>query len=351
MKRVGKVLGIILIVIVGLVLAAAAAVLARYHGELRTLLSIRQVEDTSFFTMEYHGDYGLDEFLTTGASSDAELKDFIINRLLKGIPMDFELPELGCSTFAAKLADGSSVFGRNFDELACPSMMVITRPKNGYDSISMVNLSYIGFSDKLLPTNMKDSLFALAAPYAPLDGVNEKGLTAGMLFIAMDPTNQDTGKIDITTTSAVRMLLDKCATVEEAVEMLSRYDMHASAGGCFHFHIADAQGGSVVVEYVNGEMLVVEENAATNFLFNEVKGVRPIGEDRYESMKETLGENGGVFEDMEDAMSLLEKVAQHGGPRERAGTRWSCIYNQTEPSLLLALDRDYENLYAFGLEK
>ena len=71
-----------------------------------------------------------------GAKSDAELKKFIISRLLKGIPMDFELTELGCSTFAAKLSDGSSVYGRNFDEVACPSMMVITRPENGYVSIT-----------------------------------------------------------------------------------------------------------------------------------------------------------------------------------------------------------------------
>ena len=351
MKKLGKILKWILIVLLALVVAVVGSVAVIYRGELKTLLSIEQVEGTDFFTMEYSGDYGLDEFLQVGAKSDAELKDFIIKRLLKGIPMDFELPELGCSTFAAKLSDGSSVYGRNFDEVACPSMMVITRPENGYDSISMVNLSYIGFSDDYLPDSMLNSVLTLAAPYVPLDGVNEKGLTAGMLFISSDPTNQQEDKIDITTTSAVRMILDKCATVDEAVEMLSNYNMHSSAGGCFHFHIADAQGGSVVVEYVNDEMLVVEENAATNFLFNHVVGVRDIGRDRYDVMKARLAQNGGVFEDMRDAMSLLEAVKQNGGPTSRAGTRWSCIYNQTEPALLLSVNRDYENLYTFTLEK
>lgn len=351
MKMVGKLFKWILIVLLILSLLLVGGFLAMYHGELRTLMSIERVEGTDFFTMECVSDYGLDDFLKTGAASDGELKDFIIARLLKGIPMDFELPELGCSTFAAKLENGDSVYGRNFDEIGCPSMMVITRPKNGYDSISMVNLSYIGYSKKNLPDTFVNSLLALAAPYVPLDGVNEKGLTAGMLFISTDPTHQDTGKIDITTTSAVRMILDRCATVEEAVEMLSQYDMHASAGGCFHFHIADAQGGSVVVEYVNNEMKVVQENAATNFLFNKLPGVREIGRDRYEIMKNRLEENGGVFKDMRDAMTLLEAAAQHGGETQRAGTRWSCIYNQTEPSLLLAVNRDYENLYTFALEK
>lgn len=350
MRKLGEIMKWILIVLVVVILAVVGTLAVMYRGELKTIFSIEQVEGTNFFTMEYAGDYGLDEFLQTGASSDAELKDFIISRLLKGIPMDFELPELGCSTFAAKLSDGSSVYGRNFDEVACPSMMVITRPENGYDSISMVNLSYIGFSDDYLPDSPLNSILALAAPYVPLDGVNEKGLTAGMLYISSAPTDQQTEKIDITTTSAVRMILDKCATVDEAVEMLSQYDMHASAGGCFHFHIADAQGGSVVVEYVRDEMMVVEENAATNFLFNSIPGVREIGRDRYDVMKATLEANGGVFEDMHDAMSLLEAVDQDGGPTQRAGTRWSCIYNQTKPELLLAVNRDYENMYTFSLD-
>lgn len=350
MKKLMKGLSGVLLAAVLLAVVAVIVICVIYRGELRTLNSIRRMEDDSFFTMEYHADYGLDEFLEVGASSDGELKDFIIKRLLRGLPLDFELPELGCSTFAAKLSDGSSVFGRNFDEIACPSMMVITRPKNGYDSISMVNLSYIGFSEEKLPVKFADSLFALAAPYAPLDGVNEKGLTAGMLFIAAPSTNQDTGKVDITTTSAVRMILDRCATVGEAVELLSKYDMHASAGGCFHFHIADARGGSVVVEYVNNEMKVVEEHAATNFLFNPVPGVREIGRDRYDKMKRALERNGGVFEDMEAAMHLLHVVAQDGGPDQRAGTRWSSVYNQTKPSLLLAVNRDYDNLYEFTLE-
>ena len=170
-----------------------------------------------------------------------------------------------------------------------------------------------------------------------------------MLYISSAPTDQQTDKIDITTTTAVRMILDKCATVDEAVAMLSQYDMHSSAGGCFHFHIADAQGGSVVVEYVADGMKVVEENAATNFLFNPMPGVREIGRDRYDVMKKALEENGGVFEDERDAMRLLEAVAQHGGPDQQAGTRWSSIYNQTETELLLSVNRDYENLYSFKL--
>lgn len=350
MKTIGKILKWILIAALVLVLAVIGGFYAMYHGEINTMATIDQLDD-QLFALEYKADYGFSEFLEIGASSDAEVKDFIMKRLLRGMPLDFELPTLGCSTFSAKLENGDSVFGRNFDELACPMMVVTTRPEDGYDSISMVNLSYIGYSDSYLPDSIPNSLLALAAPYVPLDGVNEKGLSAGILFISSAPTNQRTDKVDITTTTAIRMLLDRCATVDEAVEMLSQYDMHSSANACFHIHIADAQGGSVVVEYVEDEMMVVEEKAATNFLFNPLAGVREIGRDRYETMIARLEENGGAFADMRDAMTLLEAVKQNGDETSRAGTRWSCIYNQTNPELLLAVNRDYENLYTFALEK
>lgn len=348
MKKLGKILKWILIALLALAVAIAGGFYAMFHGEINTLAAIDQLNE-QLFSMEYKADYGFSEFLETGASSDGEVRDFIVRRLLRGMPMDFELPTLGCSTFSAKLENGDSVFGRNFDELGCPMMTVITRPDDGYASISMVNLSYIGYSDSYLPDSIPNSLLALAAPYVPLDGVNEKGLSAGILFISSEPTNQQTGKVNITTTTAIRMLLDRCATVEEAVGMLGKYDMHSSAGACFHIHIADAQGGSVVVEYVNDEMMVVEEKAATNFLFNPLAGVREIGRDRYETMTAKLEENGGVFADERDAMTLLEAASQDGGPEKRSGTRWSCVYNQTEPSLLLAVNRDYETLYTFTL--
>ena len=127
-------------------------------------------------------------------------------------------------------------------------LFVRTAPEDGYRSISMVNLSYIGFGEGKLPTSLLDSLLTLAAPYVPLDGLNEKGLAVGVLLIDTEPTDQQTDKPDITTTTAIRLLLDRAATVDEALALLSQYDMHASANSCYHFQIADAAGRAVVVE-------------------------------------------------------------------------------------------------------
>lgn len=65
-------------------------------------------------------------------------------------------------------------------------------------------------------------------------------------------------------------MLDKAKNVDEALALLSSYDMHSSANSCYHFQICDASGKSVVVEYVDDEMKVVypDKNyqCATNFL-------------------------------------------------------------------------------------
>lgn len=65
------------------------------------------------------------------------------------------------------------------------------------------------------------------------------------------------------------MLLDKVASVEEAVSLLEQYDMHASMGYMMHLALADITGRRVVVEYVDNEMVVIETPVATNFYLAE----------------------------------------------------------------------------------
>lgn len=74
-----------------------------------------------------------------------------------------------------------------------------------------------------------------------------------------------TGKPNLTTTTAIRLLLNQAADVDEALELLNQYDMHASMGMMVHFALADASGRSVAVEYVDNQMIVIETPVLTNF--------------------------------------------------------------------------------------
>ncbi len=340
-----------LIALAVLLATAVGGILLLFQGELRTLATIERMDDTSLFTMEYKGDYGFDDFLVKGgASNDNELLDFITKKLLKGLPLSLDIPDLGCSTFSAQTPEGDAIFGRNFDMYYSPALFVRTAPKNGYKSISMVNLAYIGFGEDKLPTTMLNSILTLAAPYVPLDGMNEKGLAVGVLLIDTESTNQQTEKPDITTTTAIRLILDKAATVDEALALLEQYDMHASANSCYHFQIADATGKSVVVEYIGDKMVVIDSPRATNFLLTPGDWTFGGGYDRFDILENVMTEKNGVLT-AEEGMNLLEAVSQKVQVDKTSTTQWSCLYNQTQGTVDIAMLRDYENIYSFGLEK
>ncbi|MGG4344101.1 C45 family autoproteolytic acyltransferase/hydolase [Paenibacillus lautus] len=71
------------------------------------------------------------------------------------------------------------------------------------------------------------------------DGVNEKGLAAGLHFVSFD--GYEAG---LSPWVGVRMILESCGTVEEASYML-RHIPHAA---CYNFSIGDARGNMAVVE-------------------------------------------------------------------------------------------------------
>lgn len=77
--------------------------------------------------------------------------------------------------------------------------------------------------------------------------------------------DQNTEKPDITTTTAIRMLLDRAADAEEALDLLEQYDLHGSKGMMVHFALSDTKGRSVSVEYVDQQMVVTDTPVVTNF--------------------------------------------------------------------------------------
>ena len=86
-------------------------------------------------------------------------------------------------------------------------------------------------------------------PFAQLDGVNECGVSIAVLTLDSKPCDQDTQRPVINTSLAIRLVLDRAATTQEAVDLLSAHDMHAMAGRDYHFFINDAAGDARVVEW------------------------------------------------------------------------------------------------------
>ncbi len=309
---------------------------------------IRELEN-GLSMVRYEGDYGFDAFLEQGgAASDADVAEFITSLLAQEVHM--EGTPFGCSTLSVKSSEGGYLFGRNFDWNTCNALIVSARPENGYASVSTVNMDFIragGLDLSGLPNQMQ----AFVSLYAPLDGMNEKGLAVSVNMI-QDSTaiNQDMGKTDLTTTTAIRLLLDKAADVDEALELLQQYDFHSSMGTMVHLALADVDGRSVAVEYVDNEMTVTETSVVTNFYLTpgEKQGIGTVqSHTRYEILAGMLEEHSEMTEtEVRDALDSVSK--DNFGEFE--STEWSIVMNQATKELIYYHRENYETAYVVSVE-
>lgn len=352
MKRFFTVTGTIIFV---LMVFCIVFFLMMYRHEIHTLSSLEEREQ-GVYTMTYEGDYGFDEFLKTGASSDAEIETFVTNRLLKGLPIKLESSEIGCTAFVTKNKEGEVLYARNFDFNYAPFMQVYTNPDNGYASVSTVNLTFMGYDKEHLPTaglDIDNNCMLLAAPYLPFDGMNEKGVCMALLAVPETDYNTDPKKITLNTTTAIRLVLDKAANVDEAIELLRQYNIYFSAEYGCHFLIADASGRSVLVEYYDGAIQVVESeqdyHIASNFIAYNGLNIGEGGTEfvRYEQVEHALMEKNGVVS-IDECADILNQV----GVISSDGTnklQWSVVYNLSEKDGIIWPHRSSEAAWDFKI--
>lgn len=309
--------------------------------------------EPGLFAVRYDGDYGFDSFLEKGgAASDQEVVQYLAENLIGELGLDFLGNIFGCSTITASSPDGGILFGRNFDWNACQAMVVEAHPEKGYASLSTVNMDFItmGAGGMMEAALKLDQVRTLAALYAPLDGMNEKGLAVSVNMIQDNASiSQNTGKPGITTTTAVRLLLDKAATVDEALELLRQHDFYTSMGLVVHLALADATGRSVVVEYIGNEMSVTETPAVTNFYLTpgEKYGIGTSqSHTRYEILQNLLAESPTLTpEDVRDALSSVSK----GNFGEFESTEWSIVFDLTAKTARYYHRENYDNSWLFAL--
>lgn len=317
--------------------------------------SIEKLED-GLYSMEYNGDYGFDDFLAQGgAASDSALADYLVTFLSHGfykMESDVQTGEFGCSTICTQDEHGITFFGRNYDWEECQTMIVHTKPKEGYESISTCCLDFLGFSEGYaFDGSMMERIQTLAAVYVPLDGMNEKGLVVADLMAGDgEETHQQTDKPDLTTTTAIRLLLDRAANVDEAIVLLGQYDMNSSIGSAHHLSLADAGGKSVVVEYVDGKMLVTETKVVTNHYLSDCEK-QGVGSEQSHLRFDTLSAYTGPADDM-GVRDMLKSVAQMNYPQAAGSyekTMWSIVYCPESLCADFYFAENYEHSYGLLL--
>ncbi len=319
---------------------------------IEQMLEISQITtlESGFSSASFSGDDGFEAFLAQGgASSDADVTQFLASSLLADVSVNGST--FGCSTLAVSGPDGHQLFGRNFDWQSCDALVVTSKPSQGYASISTVNMGFIsqagGSLNQLLTQN---DVQVMAALYAPLDGMNEKGLAVSVNMIQDAASiSQNTDKPDLTTTTAVRLLLNQAASVDEALELLRQYDLHASMGMMIHFALADTTGRAVAVEYINDEMVVTQTPVVTNFYLAE-GAKHGIGtqqsHERYDILTQALAEHPTMT--MEDVRNAMDSVSKDHF-NEFESTEWSAVFDLSAGTAHYYHRENYENRYTFSI--
>ena len=138
--------------------------------------------------------------------------------------------------------------------------------------------------------------------------------------------------------------------MEEAIDLLSQYDLHASMGMMIHLALSDAEGNSVAVEYVDNEMVVIETPVVTNFFLAEGEkyGIGTAqSHTRYDILSETLTEQETMTEaEVRDALNSVSK--ENFGEFE--STEWSIVMNQETKELTYYHRENYDQGYTISVE-
>ena len=370
-----------------------------WHNEISTIASIDlllgandEIGSAPVYMMDVSGGYYFDEFLEQGgASSDAELVDFVVENITKNIvPINIDVPGFGCSSFTGMDNNGDRYFGRNYDFATSSAMIVRTNPPKGrYASISSVDLTFLGLPDGFPLDDTLKKFICLAAPYVPVDGINEAGVSCA-IYVSYQgkdnkliPTNQSTEKPDITSSTMIRLILDYAGSVEEAIELVEKYDLHDSAGSSYHYMVADSTGKSAILEWVDGKhdtdtdgtkrelkVFYNDDDAdvgnreaindfqyVTNFIVapGYFKGADfgdyIVKRDKYDIIEQLINPDGSNTKGVitkEKGMNILKHIANRNfyngaNSPDNSISVWSALFNLTDKSVTWVSNEQFNN--------
>ena len=389
MKLYKKILIGITATLLATILILSFSLYALWHNEISTIASIKLIRDRNdghldgaVYTMTVKGDFYLDDFVKQGGvKNDSELIGFVTQKITKGlIDLGISDPEIACSSFTARSESGDTLFGRNYDFSKTNTCIIFTEKNEGrHATISTVDLQFLGIDVDKNVTGLMDKITCLAATYAPLDGINDAGVSCGIYMTYQGgektvATDQNTDKPDLTSTTLLRLILDYADNIEEAVEIASTYDLHDSANTSYHYMVADPSGKSVILEWINGTYATDDDGAKrklkvtynnadshigamegstdyqviTNFIiqpgyYDESPATDKKGYDRYERIYEELNKTNGIVADEQAAMNILSIVGRRTWKNDDGNgcTVHSVVYNLTDKTMMWIPNENY----------
>lgn len=307
---------------------AVPTVVGLTADEVATLNSLTLVDGFPLYTMVYSGEY---EFAAAESFANAA-----------------EAPQWDCSLFTTLLPGESMLFGRNFDWQYSPALLLFTDPPDGFASVSVVDIAYLVSEETardLVSSPLEERIALLRAPLWTFDGMNEHGLVIAMAAVPASEMPFDPNKETIGSLTVMRAILDQAQTVDEAVAILQSYNIAWNGGPALHYLIADRTGQAVLVEFYQGEMVLLFNDAPYHLATNHLRCTTTEGAAgcwRYDTLAARLQATNGSL-DVNQALDLLAEVSAAGQ------TQWSVVYDNEAGAVHVVVGREYQNTYVFVL--
>ena len=209
----------------------------------------------------------------------------------------------------------------------------------------------------VVETNMKGVYKVLGSTCYMLynwveDGINERGLFAGVAtngYPAKYNYSENYPNVpSVQIIHMVRIILEKCATVEEALNMINSvriwFPIEAN-----HLLIADAQGNSAVVEFdLNRDMTAFERRESYQILTNTAyfEGIDFVKANcwRYRAAEKII--NSGI-NNSDDVFNIMQAMQPKSGG---ARTLWTSLFDLTNLNMDVRLrSENYEMPHVFNI--
>lgn len=192
-------------------------------------------------------------------------------------------------------------------------------------------------------TSRYGSMIVSGYEMSTVDGINEAGLVANLLWLVNAQYPQDDGETPrISLSIWAQYFLDQFETVAEAVEHVRSTPLHAATGEVpgrpgslttVHLSLSDASGDSAILEWLDGE-LAIHHSRDYQVMTNEPRFEDQLAITRYWSRVP-----GTVFlpgtSRAEDrfarASFLIDAIPKTDDPREAAAAVFSVIRNASAP--------------------
>ena len=231
-----------------------------------------------------------------------------------------------------------SYVGFNYDapgEENCTLVIAVPAAEGRYESVSVATV----------PAELGSALAKSGAEAIPdylvctvTDGVNSEGLFCGLSALAISGssvptsgTNPD-GEI-LCLLSAVRCVLDRAASVDEALTVLAACNLYAPTDESglpveYHLMLADAKK-TVILEYVDNVGFTTEEEFCMTNSYKTKETDFTVGSERERVMKR----NEDYIETAWNMMKVMQKI------------RFSCAYDPAEDPVWFS---EYYGVYGEG---